>query len=226
MSIRTGKEAIAWAVKESANESRNWQGLCLMFVRSCFNVAARYPSAETGYYNTTKRHTSWPPPAGVPVWWTNGRYGHIAISTGDGYCWSTDWLRPGQVDRAPIRSITTQWGQNYRGWTEDINGVTVWSPPPPSLPKLNAANIARAARKSESPPQGLLLKKAVAKEVGRGVMSLKNGKLGAGFRRRYKLVQKKYLGSRGVPVSDRGADGIPGKASLTWLGKRHGFNVE
>lgn len=224
MTIRTGREAVQWAANQHVNPSRSWLGLCLMFTRSAFNVGARYGTAETGWYNTKKRHTSWPPPPGVPVWWTNGRYGHVAVSAGDGYVWSTDWLRPGKVDRAPIRSITSNWGQTYRGWTEDINGVDVYSPP--KLPVVDASNIARATRLHLSPPQGLLLKKAVAREVGQGLMGLKTPKLGRTFRRRYKLVQKKFLESQGVPATDRGADGIPGKGSLTWLGKRQGFNVE
>lgn len=197
-----------------------------MFSRSAFNVAARYPTAESAYFQTQKRHTTWPPPPAVPVWWTNGRSGHVAVSDGGGYCWSTDIKRTGKVDRVPIKSITSAWGQNYRGWSEDINGVTVWWLPKPKRPVLDASNIARLTKAGKEAPQGIRLKKAVAAEVGRGVMSLKSPKLGRGFRRRYKLVQRKYLASKGVPVTDRGADGVPGFGSLTWLGKRRGFDVK
>lgn len=128
MSLRTGQDAIAWARAESTHRTRNWTGMCLKFTRMCFNVMSKYPSAEQAYYHTKYRHTSWPPPKGVPVWWTNGRFGHVAISTGDGWCYSTDYARTGYVDNVPIASITSNWGQNYRGWSEDINGVRVWEP--------------------------------------------------------------------------------------------------
>lgn len=226
MTLRTGQEALDWAAHESAHPSKVWTRLCLQFSRSAFNVASRYPTAENAFFNTTKRHTSWPPPAAVPIWWTNGRSGHVAVSAGGGKCWSTDFKRTGHVDLVNIEDITRAWNQVFQGWTEDINGVTVWTEPAPPRPVLDAEFIARAARKGEEAPNGVLLKEAVANEVGRGVMSVKSGKLGAGFRSRYKLVQKKYLQTQGVPKSDQGADGIPGRGSLTWLGKRQGFDVK
>jgi hypothetical protein len=140
-------------------------------------------------------------------------------------CWSTDFKRTGYVDLVPIQSITSGWNQEFRGWTEDINGVTVYAATA-ALPVVVLANIIHAVKTGATPPEGVLLKKAVAAEVGRGVMNLDKGKLGMGFKLRYKLVQKKYLESQGVPVTDRGADGVPGRSSLTWLGKRRGFNVE
>lgn len=222
MSIRSGKEAIAHAKGEHYRRTRNWTNLCLMFVRMCFGVSSRYASAETAYYNTKKRHTSWPPPAGVPVWWTNGRYGHVALSTGNGYCWSNDFKRRGYIDHVKIADITRYWGQRYRGWTEDINGVDVYDP----RPTLDASAIARRTRRNLSAPQGKFLKRAVAAEVGKGRMFLRNGVLGPAFRKQYKLVQAKYLKSQGAKVTDKNADGIPGFGSLSWLGRRHDFKVE
>lgn len=66
------------------------------------------------------------------VWWTGGAngYGHVAIPTGDGSCWtpgSPD--RPGEWDRMPIDEITRRWGLTLAGWSPDFNGVTVWVNP-------------------------------------------------------------------------------------------------
>lgn len=221
--LRTGDYATEWASGQNKYRSYNWTGYCLKFVRMCFNVGSLYPSAEYAWYRTKKRHSSWPPPKGVPVWWTNGRYGHVALSDGHGYCWSTDFLRTGHVDRVPIKSITAGWGQTYRGWTEDINGVDVYDPP--KVPVLDASYIAHTARTSGKAPNSKLLKREVAREVGRGFMILRSPVLGRGFRRQYKKVQRRYLRSIGVDPTPKMADGIPGIGSLTWLGKRRGFKV-
>lgn len=223
MSLRTGKEAIAWAREQHESRDQDWTGYCLKFTRLCFNVSSRYPSAESAWFNTKKRHTSWPPPKGVPVWWTNGRYGHVVISAGDGYCWSNDYLRTGYVDKVKIQSITAGWGQRYRGWTEDINDVVVWEKPPP---RLDVSDIAEAARKEEKVRYGRLLKRAVAAEVGKGNMYLHNGELGTAFRVQYREVQEKYLKAKGERVTPQKADGIPGAGSLAWLGNRHGFKIK
>lgn len=129
---RAGMDAVAWASKQVAEPSRSWEGWCLMFVRSAFGVSAVHPSAEKAWYATERRRgTSTTPPPGVPVWWTNGRHGHVALSAGGGYVYSNDILRRGKIDKVSIAYITRTWGQTYRGWTEDINGVRVYSPPPP-----------------------------------------------------------------------------------------------
>lgn len=140
------KEALAVAAKEHASASRNWTGYCLIFVRTTLGVSSRYPSAENAYWNSRyKMGTSHTAPAGVPIWWTNGRYGHVALSAGDGYCWSTDILRTGKVDKVSIDYITRSWGQTYRGWTRDINGVIVAaeSKPEPKKPAVTDAETKR-----------------------------------------------------------------------------------
>lgn len=223
MSLRTGNEAVAWGRAQVDNPSRDWTRLCLMYVRMCFNVAARYRTAEIGWYNTKYRHQSWPPPKGVPVWWTNGASGHVAISDGDGFCYSNDFLRTGKIDRVRIASITAGWGQQYRGWTEDVNGIRVYEPM--KRAQLAWRNIARATREEDDVPMGRVLKRAVADEVGKGNMNLGTKKLGSAFRKQYQLVQRKYLKSVGVEPNGKNDDGIPGKNSLTWLGERQDFDV-
>jgi hypothetical protein len=196
-----------------------------MFVRQSLDVPAKYGTAEKAYFKTTKRHTSWPPPPGVPVWWTNGRYGHVAISAGDGYCYSSDYKRHGKIDKVLISSITKGWGQRYRGWSEDINDVRVYTAAA-KITKIDASNVAAAAKARKSVTGGSTLKRAVAKEVGKGTMDLSNAILGGGFKTQYSLVQKKYFKVKGWKPKPGDTDGIPGIATLSWLGHRRGFQVK
>ena len=128
---RRGMDAVVWAQKQVTQPSKSWYMLCLQFVRLSLGVAAGHPSAEKAFYATTRRRgTTTTPPPGVPVWWTNGKHGHVAISAGGGYVYSNDIVRRGKINKVSISYITRNWGQKYRGWTEDINGVRVYEPPP------------------------------------------------------------------------------------------------
>ncbi len=50
---------------------------------------------------------------------------HVAISAGNGWCWSTDILRPGRWDRVRIDDLAKRWNMKYLGWSETLNGVRV-----------------------------------------------------------------------------------------------------
>lgn len=125
----------------TAPAPRLWFGLCLKFVRTALGIPAVYPSAIAAWNGAEKRHTgNGTPPAGTPVFWAGGTYGHIALSVGGGRVLSTDILRRGKVDEVAIGTIQARWGLTYLGWTEDLNGRPVdfpgWSPPniPPNPP--------------------------------------------------------------------------------------------
>lgn len=130
-----------YAQAQHKNPSRDWTGWCLVFVRTAFGVAARQPDAASAWANAERKHpvtSGAQVPRGVPVFWTGGSHGHghIALSRGDGTVWTTDFVRKGKVDVARIDDITRGWGLNLAGWTEDLNGVTVYTPPkPPAPPK-------------------------------------------------------------------------------------------
>lgn len=220
--MRLGSLALNWAEDEHLHRSRSWYRDCLLFVHDAFNAPAYYARAEWAYYGADFKHTSWPPPPAVPVWWTNGTYGHVALSAGHGYCWSTDFLRYGYVDKVRIASITSGWGQHYRGWTEDINRTRVYHS---SWWTLDVSNAAHAAAHRLKIPNGDKLKAAVAAEVGKGRMNMRGDTLGVGFREQYTHVQRRYLTVSGIPITGTSANGIPGLGSLTWLGERHGFYV-
>jgi hypothetical protein len=99
--VKTGSAALAVALAEKDRASRNWQGICLVFTRTCLGVPARYASAIIAWTRVTpsNRHGGTNPPQGVPVFWDVGVHGHVALSAGGGYRWSTDILRKGRWQR-------------------------------------------------------------------------------------------------------------------------------
>jgi hypothetical protein len=230
MAIRTGQAAVNFALGQVTNPTPppgepNWFGWCLVFVRRCFNVGPKYGSAEKAYFRTDFKHgTGGTPPLGVPIWWTNGGDGHVAISTGDGSCFSTDIKRHGKVDKVAISFITRKWGQTYRGWSEDVNGVRIWRPGAPQLPSVGLSNVQDAARRDQFRPQGqglhesdvIIVEKALRSQ-GLKPPEFVDGYAGTEFREAYAKWQKAVVGP---PF-----DGIPGIQSLTLLGKRRGFRV-
>lgn len=105
-------------------------GWCLKFVRLCYGIGPRELDAAAAWKHATKRHAGTPLsdiPRGYPVFWLGGAngHGHVAISAGDGMCWSSDIKRAGFMDRVPLSRIHAQWGLSYVGWTEDLNGQDV-----------------------------------------------------------------------------------------------------
>jgi hypothetical protein len=60
-------------------------------------------------------------PRGALLYYSGGRYGHVAIATGrtNLRCLSNDYVRQGKIDYAP-RSFS-RWGLHYVGWS-------VWTP--------------------------------------------------------------------------------------------------
>lgn len=123
----TPEQAIAAARHQSENGPEFGVGLCLQRCRICFGVDSKYPDAAAAWAGAQYKHTRGVPPRGTLVFWTGGSHGHghIAISAGDGCCWSTDIKRLGRFDKVSIDLIHEQWGMTYAGFTEDINGVRV-----------------------------------------------------------------------------------------------------
>jgi hypothetical protein len=137
----------AWrsaAVKDVKAGDPAWRGLCLKRARTLLGVPAKYPSAIVAWRHVKKadRHTSSTPPPGVPVFWSIGKYGHVAVSDGDGKCFSTDIKRRGRLDLVPISLIGARWGATYLGWAETLNGVRVYDPPPPA-PEPHRGNVVK-----------------------------------------------------------------------------------
>jgi hypothetical protein len=137
MATRMGAKAIAYA-----KTITRWPvGYCLKFVRTCFNVSSKYPSAISAWNNAKYRHgPSSAIPAGVPVFFRGGKYGHVAISLGNGMCRSTDYPRAGVVSDVKISTLAAKWNYPYIGWSEDLNGVRVWVKPT-AAPKVTPLSL-------------------------------------------------------------------------------------
>jgi hypothetical protein len=121
---RTPAQAVAYARTIHSYP----RGYCLRFVRVCFDVGSKYPSAISAWNNAEQRHATSTPPYGAPVFFAPGGsnpYGHVAMSVGGGRCRSTDWPRAGVVSEVSISELAAAWRHPYLGWTNDLNGVLV-----------------------------------------------------------------------------------------------------
>jgi hypothetical protein len=124
----------AQAVTRSKQYTRWQTAYCLNFVRNMLSptVNAPYslPDANSAWYRAQKKVTTGTPPAGAPVYWASGRFGHIALSLGGGYCRSTDWdtnlgSYKGHVGTVLISRMTRAWGMTYRGWSRDYASLVI-----------------------------------------------------------------------------------------------------
>lgn len=133
----TPREAIQHARALTEDDTFVGVGYCLRTVRDPeYRVPALWPDAETAWENGAPQHRTSDPvaiPRGAPVYWTNGRHGHIALSLGGGLCRTTDYHRPGYVDVALISRLAPWCGGQLVGWAETLNGYDVW--PDPKKPK-------------------------------------------------------------------------------------------
>jgi hypothetical protein len=98
-------------------------GQCLKFSRMCAQAPGGVYDADASWAGAKYRHTNSTPPRGTFPHFAGGNHGHVTVSEGGGWCWTTDYRRYGRVDLVPISYIVHNWGMPLRGWTEDINGV-------------------------------------------------------------------------------------------------------
>lgn len=151
----TPAQAIARAHNQSVNGPAYPLGMCLRATRRLYDVPAVYSDAAAAWSHTRHRiPIGAGAPAGALVWWTGGSHGHghVALVTGDGYCWSVDIRRPGYFDRVPISAITREWGLRFVGYSRDVNGVQVVPDPPRPSPNLDhAIGDLRASKQHAGP---------------------------------------------------------------------------
>jgi len=226
---RIGGSAVTYA-KGQADSQVWWRvGLCLKFTRTCFNVAAMQNASPAGGYallawqRAKYKHGvgAKRPPAGVPVFFDQlGRYGHVAVSAGNGNCYTTDYPEPNRIALVPIVAIERGWGCRYLGWSEDINGVRVWSPPRLDLSDLrDSARVEPGTSKNYHPAQVKALKLALRKEGLLGPV-VDWGHYSRGTKAAYGKWQRR-LGYSGAQ-----ANGVPGEKSLTALCRKHGYDFK
>lgn len=125
-----GARAIAAARTQSRRGPLLEVGMCLANVDACYGIGPGAPTAIAAWQRAAHQHPTANPnaiPRGYPIFWSGGSHGagHVAISAGRGWCWSTDIRRPGRFDRVRVDQIRRQWGLHLEGWTQDINGETI-----------------------------------------------------------------------------------------------------
>ena len=118
--MRTPEEALAAA--------RLWttcsEGMCLWTVQEWFAAPHHFPTALAQWEAARVKHPGdRNPPAGVPVFYSGGHSGHVAIATGHGIR-STDALHPKQVSEVPL-DWPRVWHHEYVGWTGDLGGLLI-----------------------------------------------------------------------------------------------------
>lgn len=233
MTVRTGHDAGAAA--------RAWIGrdayhlMCKAFVRGeVFNVVPSRSGTAIEAWNEAehKHHVSDPEkvPAFVPVFLdTAASAEHVAAtvgrdSTGHRLVVSTD-AGPNHTIGLVRLATLARWGP-ILGWSEDLDGQRIWTPPA-AAPSVELANVVDAAlheRDEDGDPPlhpravGIVERALVAERLLSP--SHVNGRFGVRKRWAYAAWQKR-LGFTGAA-----ANGVPGRVSLTKLGQRHGFKVK
>lgn len=148
MAVITGaplKKAILAKVGTSCRPS-----FCLQETRKIANIAGKYPSAISAWNNAAKRHIGARPPAGavVPVFFaTASPYDHVAWAVGDGRVVTINGSRWSIY--SSIEAMCKAWRCTYLGWTEDLNGVRVYTPPPPKPKYTDCKPLQGALRASK-----------------------------------------------------------------------------
>jgi hypothetical protein len=136
---RTPEEAAQWARAQLGHYG--WDNLCLSFVRQSFGVdyVGDWPTssrmAGTAWDRARFKHRETDPrkiPFGVPVFFELPTVAdHVLFSTADGDGIGNDFIVNGRIDYNKIAEVAARWGA-LLGWTEDLVGNRVWSPPTPT----------------------------------------------------------------------------------------------
>ncbi|HEX3828689.1 MAG TPA: hypothetical protein VHV82_15600 [Sporichthyaceae bacterium] len=138
---RIDQAAVARA-KRYIGSVGDWAHLCLGFVRTTFGLPEVQSSAIRAWEAAKYKHRrDANPPAGVPVFWSGGSSGrgHVAVSLGDGWIVSTDFPYTGHIAKGRLADIAADWGLNYLGWTEDLEGERIYTPATALLPTVPGA---------------------------------------------------------------------------------------
>lgn len=135
----TPAQAIAWSKKQRTG----WRGLCLVFVRNCYGIGARYPSAAAEWASNPSQHRTSSTngvPKGAPVhFYTPAtKYGHVALYLGGGK-FRTNYSARGTIVTATL-GRGALYGMTMLGWSEHVNGVRV-------LPAASSAGKYRSLKK-------------------------------------------------------------------------------
>lgn len=213
MSARTPAQAIAFARRTTTFD----EGMCLVFVRTAFDVPARFGSAAAAWVGAELKHpvsSGMQVPRGAPVFWTGGSkgFGHVAIGTGNGMCWSSDAAGAGRTAKVNIDELTTRFRIDFKGWTEDVNGIRVFDAG--SHPASQGNPVVRLKQLQPNPREDVRqVQRALKRRLPKVAKDLAvDGYFGPLTQEAYATWQRRC----GFGGAD--ADGLPGKISLQRLG--------
>lgn len=126
--MRNRRGAIGWFRRNAALRTRGYGGLCLRAVRTAWGLPGMYADADTYWAAVPARHKhAWDnnPPKGAVVYWQIGKYGHVALSNGEGEIWGSDLPTQGLVGKTSIHTPRVKWGAKPVGWASWLNGRTL-----------------------------------------------------------------------------------------------------
>lgn len=184
-------------VRAASHVGRLWEaaGRCLQFVNWCYGEPSSrmgdlgpldggapngaWEDAKQGWYGSAFKHPGdgTDAPAGVPIYWEQQRgghpAGHIALSDGDGWCYTTDYAGARSVSRQRISYINSLRGDAL-GWTDDFgnNPIDVRiagdspapTPEPPKPREIGVSSMVSFAFNKEG--VGQMLNEVTGKSVG------------------------------------------------------------
>jgi len=171
MSTRTPAQAIAWA----NDQKDGFDGECLAFVRTAYDIPAHEPDAAAAWKNAKHKHAGASlaaAPVGAFVHMKGANpHGHVCLYLGGGKVRTSDDV----VGHPATYTLDQMASFGYRvlGWSEDVNGVRVAGLKP------------KTTSKPAKPASGTLAKGSKGSAVG---------KLQAGLKR----VFPAYAGSLAV----------------------------
>lgn len=132
--VRTVRGAIEWGFGQLKARVAIYTGLCLMFVRLCFNVDPLAPDAITAWENSARKRRCTPAEArrGHAGFFRGGTHGHVVLCLGNGRCLTNDTGKPGTINVAMIRDIERAWGYVFLGDVDELNGERAPRPKEPT----------------------------------------------------------------------------------------------
>lgn len=159
-------DAVARAAQYAGQDYKS--GMCQQFAEESILGHGGVYNSATDYYNWANKNKSVKtsaPPAGVPVFYagsSNNKYGHVAVSAGGGYVYSTDV--GGKVAKVPYNKLWGGTGSGqYLGWTGAIQSTkggkasrigydpaTVGKAPTVKVPKMSSTSAAASRAGSTS----------------------------------------------------------------------------
>lgn len=148
-SPRGAAAAATWA--RGRVGTKGYGGMCLQFTRLAHEVGPKYGHARLAWQRSRQHRTSSTAqmPVGVPIWLDKpgSKYGHVAVYVGNGQMVTTR----ASTNRIHLDSVDLwrSWGWRVLGWSEDINGVRVWSPPSSSGTGSSGASSSKPSAKAD-----------------------------------------------------------------------------